>query len=189
MDSRTSLVAIVKIEPDAEDFSDPRLSQLLAWWHERCDGARLPPASAIDPLELRFILGWLMVIEPIEDGADFRYRLYGSSIVEIMGWDLTGRRVSDTFPEVAGFFCDVYRAGLRHRRPILTRHTPPRAVLVAQWERLVLPFAGPARGAAEADWDGSDGRVARFLVGTTPLGRRHAKVTRYSWPVDGDPIA
>lgn len=172
---RFSLDAVVKVEPDPAEFIDPRLPRLLAWWRGRCGEASPPPVTAIDALDLRFILGWLMVIEAIEGGVDFRYRLYGSKIVDVMGWDLTGRKVSDTFPEVAGFFCDIYRAALQHRHPVLTRHTPPRAVLVAQWERLILPFVG------------ADGQIARFLVGAVVLGHRKITPTRYPWPMNGNP--
>ena len=65
---------------------------------------------------------------------------------------------------------ETYRTALRHRRPILTRHTPPRIVIVHQWERLVLPFAGPT------------GEVAQLLVGAAALGRRDVPPTRLPWP-------
>ena len=90
-------IRFVREDPDPADFTDPRLPRLLDWWRGECGGEALP-ARAIDPLALRFILGWLMIMEPLDGGADFRYRLYGSSIAEIMGRDLTGCKISDTFP-------------------------------------------------------------------------------------------
>jgi hypothetical protein len=163
-------IRFVKQDPDRADFTDPRLPRLLDWWRGACGDAAFPAARAIDPLALRFILGWLMIIEPRDGGADFRYRLYGSNIVDVMGRDLTGFNIRDTFPEVKAFFLETYRTALHHRRPILTRHTPPRIVIVAEWERLILPFAG------------ASGEVGQLLVGAIALGRRDVAPTRLRWP-------
>ena len=43
----------------------------------------LPAVETIDPAALVFILGWLMIIDPIDGGADFSYRLYGTNIAEV----------------------------------------------------------------------------------------------------------
>jgi hypothetical protein len=165
----------VQEDPDAASFEDPRLGKLLEYWQALPRTGDLPAAGAIDPAALVFILGWLMIIEPIEGGADFSYRLYGTNIAEVTGRDLTGCRLSDSFPEVAAFSSEVYRKAMRDRRPVLTRHTPPRLILVQRWERLILPFAG------------ADGGVARFLVGAVVLGRRPTERQRLPWPLRDEP--
>lgn len=161
----------VQDNPDAAAFEDRRLGQLLAYWQALPRVGDLPAAETIDPAALVFILGWLMIIDPIEDGADFSYRLYGTNIAEVMARDLTGCKLSDSFPEVAAFAGDVYRQAMRDRRPVLTRHTPPRQIVVSRWERLILPFAGP------------DGSVVRFLVGAVVLGMRRTEKRRLPWPL------
>jgi hypothetical protein len=165
------LDSFVQEDPDAAAFEDRRLGQLLAYWRALPRAGDLPAAEAIDPAALVFILGWLMIIDSISDGSDFSYRLYGTNIAEVTGRDLTGCKLSDSFPEFAVFASDVYRTVMRNRRPVLTRHTPPRRMSVSRWERLILPFAG------------ADGSVARFLVGAVVLGRNVLERRRIPWPL------
>src|SRR5471030_1504229 len=127
----------VQEDPDAASFEDARLAKLLEYWRALPRAGDLPAAQAIDPAALVFILGWLMIMDPIEDGADFSYRLYGTNIAEVMGRDLTGCKLSESFPEVAAFTANVYRNAMRDRRPVLTRHTPPWRIVVTRWERLI----------------------------------------------------
>jgi hypothetical protein len=171
MPADRSLDPFVLNDPDTADFTDRRLAQLLAYWRGLAGEGDLPPAPAIDPAALVFILGWLMIIDPLEGGADFKYRLYGSSIAEVTGRDLTGCKVSDSFPAFAAFTSEVYRNAMRDRRPVLTRHSPPKQIAVTRWERLILPFAG------------SDGAVIRFLVGAVSLGTRTTQKRRLPWPL------
>jgi hypothetical protein len=167
--------------PGPEDFHDPRLLRLLRYWESKCCGAEAPPVAAIDPVEFRFILGWLMIMEPLDGGANFRYRLYGSHIADAFGRDLTDCRIGDSFPAVASFVIGVYQQILRRKRPILTRHTPPAIIPIQRWERLVLPFLGP------------DGNVTRILVGAIAHGIRRVDRPRPPWPLndaaetEGDP--
>lgn len=164
-----------KESPEASDICDQRLVDLLRYWQDlraRSPGGDLPSVPAIDPLPLRFILGWLMIVDPVDGGADFRYRLYGSAIAEVMGRDLTGCRISDSFPHFAAWTAQIYRDAMVHRHPMLTRHTPRRYVAVEQWERLILPFAG------------LDGAVAWFLVGALVLRRVQGAVSiPVPWPL------
>jgi hypothetical protein len=161
----------VQEDPDVAAFEDGRLGQLLEHWRGLARDGDLPSAETIDPTALVFILGWLMIIDPLAGGADFKYRLYGSSIAELTGRDLTGCNVSDSFPDFAAFTSEVYRGAMQSRRPVLTRHTPHRRIVVSRWERLILPFAG------------SDGSVARFLVGAAALGLRPTEKRRLPWPL------
>src|SRR5260370_35478138 len=63
-------------DPNVTAFEDSRLAQLLVHWRGLARDGDLPPAEAIDPTELVFILGWLMIIDPLAGGAGFKYRLY-----------------------------------------------------------------------------------------------------------------
>jgi hypothetical protein len=165
----------VKEAPEASDIGDPRLVKLLEYWAALNVGlspGELPPIARIDPLQLGFILGWLMMMDPIDGGRDYRYRLYGSSIAGTTGRDLTGRKVSDSFPLFAEWTTQVYQNVMRDRRPVLTRHSPRRYVRVDQWERLILPFAA------------EDGSVGRLLVGAVIIGKKiEGDDIRLPWPL------
>ncbi|MCM0019263.1 MAG: PAS domain-containing protein [Tagaea sp.] len=70
----------------------PELRKVQAYWDakRRQDGG-LPRRADIDPLELRFALGHLILTD-VEPGAPprFRHRLVGSHIVDFLGYDATG---------------------------------------------------------------------------------------------------
>jgi hypothetical protein len=174
MEPERPLDPFVKEAPERGDITDERLVQLLEHWRA-LDADRttsLPSVALIAPEQLRFILGWLMIMEPLDGGADFRYRLYGSSIALTTGRDLTGQKLSDSFPSFAAWAGEVYRSVMARHLPVLTRHQPRRYVRVDRWERLILPFAG--RG----------GAVERLLVGAVVIGERIAGETvRLPWPL------
>lgn len=144
------------VPPD--DFLEPEALRFLnRFWRERRGTAALPPSAAIDPLELRPALGHLMLLEPVDAGADFVYRLYGSIVAEHAGIEMTGKRVTDVpAPLVAVYFLATYRAVMAERRPLFAHHATHHDIQIAQWDRLILPFADPAGG------------IDRLLVGNVP---------------------
>ena len=72
----------------------PRLVALEQFWHRKRHLRWAPAKHDMDPLEMRDWLGNLMVLDLIDGGADFHYRLYGTNLVKLFGRELTGRRVS-----------------------------------------------------------------------------------------------
>lgn len=138
---------------------------LMDYWQRLRGGEDVPHATKIDPVEMRPALGNVMLLDVLDGGADFRYRLYGSKIAERAGFDMTGKRVSEigTSTAVATFFVYVYQAVLKRREPIYTEHRPPASIQVTKWYRLVLPLADAA------------GMVNRLLVGNIPGDWRSAQ--------------
>ncbi len=146
--------------PAESDLLDDRLVLLLNRWNQLRGDALMPPVVAIDPVELAPALGYIMLLDVVEDCYDCRYRLYGTGISAHAGRDWTGALVSEmnrrTGTNVALFYRAGYRAIYRRPTPMYTWHRSPRWITAASWRRLILPFAGP------------DGAVARFLVGNIP---------------------
>jgi PAS domain len=134
---------------------------LLEYWlaEHGADGS-LPPISAIDPVRLAPALGRLLVVEPVNGGADFRYRLYGSVTAGFVNFEMTGKLLSShpLGPEVVCFGTALYRTLMERPEAVLTAHLPPLAKF-SRWERLVLPFIG------------QDGTIRRFVVGNVPFGQ------------------
>ena len=136
---------------------DPGLSfvtdlprELLALWVSLCVDGRLPRRSDFDFARLRRHLGWLCVVEVVDEGADFRYRLIGTNIVDRVGRDMSGRLVSQVLPASA---LDIFRDAM-HERAAVRTHGPVswRGKGFLRHETLILPLA-------------DDGRtVDRFLV-------------------------
>ncbi len=81
----------------------------LAYWEEARNGGQMPAVSAIDPTKLPVrSLKWLAVFDVVDDGADFRVRLWGSGVAELTGGDCKGRLCS----EVEGAKRAMERMGL-----------------------------------------------------------------------------
>lgn len=148
------------------DLDEPRLASLLEYWQrQRPEGGGMPPRRAMDPLEMKPLLGFLMVLELERDGFDAIYRLYGSNLAgNGAGRDWTGFRVSEMCRQMQAPAALLARACYLaiHRRPapFFTMHTPPRRQGVGVWKRLMLPLAD------------SDGACTRILVASLPLEQR-----------------
>ncbi len=147
-------------EPQPDQLDAPPLRFLLEHWTRLTHGIGLALARTINPFELEPALGYIMLLEPIEGGRDFRYRLYGSRLAELSGFDMTRRRLSDhpVSAYAAEFGVAVYRAAMRQRRPLYSTRNPVGAKFARRWHRLVLPYADPS------------GAVTRLLCGTVAIG-------------------
>jgi hypothetical protein len=121
---------------------------------------RLPLPSAFDILQVPKLFGHLHLVDVIGDPPRFRFRLFGTTISEIGGRDLTGRWVDEIVPhdwsrEVQAAFTEAVRL----RRPCYSSHVLDHAYKHAMLHRLACPMA-------------SDGRtVDRLIVGMEPVAR------------------
>ena len=102
----------------------PELRRLLEYWQaKRRALGRLPARADIDPLEMRFALGHLILAD-VEHGDPirFRHRLIGTHIVEHAGYDATGLYV-DEVPdgELASHIIPSYRRVVATREPVSER--------------------------------------------------------------------
>lgn len=143
--------------PKVADLTQPQLGFLLHYWEglSRQTEAPGPHLRLIDPLEMREALGFVALIDVVEGGRDFAYRVYGTRIVERYGADLTGRRVSETDngSYAAAFLVALYRAVLQRAEPVFSEHYPSPRSSTAKWSRVLLPLVGDSGG------------IERFLAG------------------------
>ena len=70
---------------------EDRLLRLRDYWQTKRAGRRWPSRRDIDPCELRFTLGDLLLVDVLANPLRFRYRLTGSNIVLRVGYDLCGQ--------------------------------------------------------------------------------------------------
>jgi hypothetical protein len=152
-------IVIWKPSPDQLRSEPPR--HVLVHWSKLVVGPRLPSYRQMDPLDLRPALGYVMLLDVVEGGQDFRYRLFGSTIGRVSGFDMTGKLLSEhpASAYVAEFSIAVGRAAVRRREAIYTVRRPVGAQDTSLWERLVLPLV-----------DDRDS-VVRLMVVATPLDR------------------
>jgi hypothetical protein len=122
----------------------PRLRTLYSFWDDRRMAGGPMPRAALDPVALPpALLGHLIVLDVLSGGADFRYRLVGTAIVETIGRDFTGESVS-TYRrrhETEGVI-DGYRHVCIHRAPHhYLGELSDVAEEVYRYERLALPMS------------------------------------------------
>jgi hypothetical protein len=97
---------------------------LLKYWDVARGKAAMPPVGAIDPLALKPVLGNIIILDVLENGADFRFRLFGSEVAAAARYDWTGSTVDDMRRILKGpgpaFYLAGYRAVMRRREPLFT---------------------------------------------------------------------
>ncbi len=154
----------ILLDPRANAVGHRTLRFLLDYWNLLPRAGDLPAATAIDPVEMRAALGYILLLDVLPSGDDFVYRIYGSGIAGIGGQDWTGWSVAamgqKTGSNYGRFYRSVYRASLLSRRPLFTEHFSPRFLSARSWQRIVLPLVD------------AEGAVARILCGNVPVGPR-----------------
>ena len=59
----------------------------------------MPARWDLSPETIRRHLGWVHLLDVSSEPLDFRFRLYGSKIAEVLGHDATGKTLSEAFSE------------------------------------------------------------------------------------------
>lgn len=91
------------------DFADQidhgGLRDFYAYWLAKRGGKRVPARADIDPIEIHRFLPNIFMLDVIDGGARFRYRLVGTAIGNAVG-DYSGRHVDEALPPAQ---YEVYR--------------------------------------------------------------------------------
>lgn len=133
------------------------LSELVSYWRAKHVDGRLPKRSDIDPAEIKAHLPYMFMIDVVDGGREYRFRLIGTELAVINGRDSTGK----TFAEVYGkderhlaMMREVVGSAVATRQPVRTAGKmfwrPDRAFYPV--EGLILPLS-------------SDGKTVDVLLG------------------------
>lgn len=84
---------LTTLQRTVETVTDPRILRVHDYWRAARGGKPMPARADIDPLDLVYCLGWICLVDVIDEGAGhrFRFRLDGSRLTQLTGMDLTGR--------------------------------------------------------------------------------------------------
>ncbi|MBM3554698.1 MAG: PAS domain-containing sensor histidine kinase [Alphaproteobacteria bacterium] len=114
-----------------------------------------------------------LVLQIVDDGADYLYLHYGRNIASAVGLDWTGRRLGRmaAMSGSARIYGPVYQVAAERRAPYYTESANTTAFVAQTWRRLVVPVADAA-GRVEGFVVGNV-RVPGFSIWTlvTPLGK------------------
>jgi hypothetical protein len=125
-------------------FVDPRLARLAALWLEQAQEGRIPARGAFGPEALHAlgVLPNVMLVEVIDGGARFRYRLVGTEITTATARDATGKFFDELYaPRTLKNRTAALRWVLRERRPLRTTdHLDVQGREHIGYEALVAPL-------------------------------------------------
>jgi hypothetical protein len=129
------------------DPASPRLRAFYAYWRGLAPAGAVPAYSGFDVVHVpRALLPFLILLEVLDAGADFRYRVVGTGVVEAIGRDFTGETVHEYShrhepPGVA----EGYRHVRSLQAPDLYQGTLEAVGKgFIRYERLAVPFTGDA---------------------------------------------
>lgn len=101
-----------------ERIRHPNLVRLYDYWAERRRGRTFPSRQDIDPVELRFAIGNMTLLDVLHDPVRFRFRLVGTLMAQRMGFDHTGKMIDEiTDVEYRDSLITAYRQIIDGRRP------------------------------------------------------------------------
>lgn len=92
-----------------DDVRDSRVRLFFEYWQTKCRAGRLPGRSDIDPHEMVAFLPSVVLLDVGRRAGAFRfrYRLVGTEVVALFGYDPTGRYLDEAtlpqrYPQVHG---------------------------------------------------------------------------------------
>lgn len=106
-------------------------------------GGRLPSRSRIDPLDMAKWLDHTELLDVINHGETFRYRIAGGEIERVFQSHMHGRRLEQVFTgEVLSFKLLMFRRCVENRVAILSNNTLEReGRSVLKYERILIPMS------------------------------------------------
>lgn len=121
--------------------SDERLLNLYRLWNAKRGARSLPARADFDLAELAPWFGNLILLDVLDGGKDFRYRLFGVILAQEAGFDMTGKKLSEyPIPSLLPHFYEVFREVILRRKPAMSEHDPS-VPNVRRRRRLILPLA------------------------------------------------
>lgn len=123
-------------------LDDTRLQSFWIYWQETAHQFGDFKAIAkddISPVHFRGYLDYLTLVDAVDDGEDFRYRIYGTGVARHFGRDMTGKLVSELPTVSAEFQIYFYQQVYFRRHPVFMITEGHPDIPVRQWSRLCLP--------------------------------------------------
>lgn len=121
--------------------TDGRLIDLYRLWQAKRHEDRLPARADFGFDDLRLLMGRIAILDVIDGGADFRFRLYGSNIASAYRGEMTGKSIRAYRPHFYAKIAPGYRKVVATRQPRYEEIQVDDEMMLYRWQRLVLPLA------------------------------------------------
>lgn len=120
-------------------ISHPALRALFDLWDARRGSRQAPPRSDFSHEDLQPWFGHLMLLDCLE-GGEYRYRLYGTKLTQLFGFDLTGKMVGASSDRIGDKPQDEYAKVVCIGAPVYASRISPSAREYLQVDKLALPL-------------------------------------------------
>ncbi len=120
-------------------ISHPALRGLFDLWDVKRGSRQAPPRSDFSHEDLLPWFGHLMLLDCL-DNNEYRYRLYGTALTQLFGFDLTGKLVGAVTDRIGAKPQDEYARVVRIGAPVYTSRISPSAREYLQVDKLALPL-------------------------------------------------
>lgn len=98
------------------------LARFLRYYRSLAQGRPMPRYGDFRPADVSWLLGKLYVMDVLDGGADYRFRLLGAALTRLHGCDHTGKRLSDVeYPGLSNPLRAEMAMLLKLRKPLLQR--------------------------------------------------------------------
>jgi len=137
---------------NAFSITDESLRRLYLYWDEKRGARPFPARRDIDPLDFRYLLGWILLLDVSHAPLRFNYRIYGTEIGLQEGLELTGKSLDEhPRPETRRELETAWRQVVETGVPVYEVYERETVGSLRNFEALRLPMS-------------SDGRVIDMLL-------------------------
>lgn len=143
------------------DVPEPHpVAQMANWWNSHATTDRTPPWSAFDPVDLRRVLPWILLLRPMADGR-LKYVVSGTLCDELFGFSYLGKYFGEGLPPDAAKARQVeFDIAVSNRAPLYSKvNLPVENKEFIKVIRGVFPFLT------------DDGAIERIMVVIAPVDR------------------
>jgi len=84
---------------------DKRIEEFFVFWKSKCTGHRLPSRANIDPVEIVALLPYVTLVDVVQPGPEFVYRLVGAHERRHRGANPTGKSLDDAYSGLDREYC------------------------------------------------------------------------------------
>src|ERR1700722_2010833 len=107
---------------DPQNLQHPALVFLKTYWEQKRAGRPMPSRADIRPADMKEHLGWIVLLDALSDGSDFRYRMIGTRVTQYLLADATGKTVAEAIapygPEAATAMLEFHRKAANGKMPL-----------------------------------------------------------------------
>ena len=105
---------------DIDRLTSQMVRRLNDWWHAPSPGRDMPDRAEFDPVQWKPLLPNIMLAECSNPPFRIRFRVVGSAVVYVAGFDFTGSYLDEALsPDASEIWPDHYRHAHDCRVPVL----------------------------------------------------------------------